>query len=84
MNIQNQIHINQNFHLEDMRLVSRHQVSKVYDKLMERLNALSAINEMLADCSSTSLDAGKLYFLFSQQEENLNEVLTDLENLMTK
>ncbi|MDK4624578.1 hypothetical protein [Kingella kingae] len=84
MNIQNQIRINQNINLDDMGLASRHQVGKVYDKLMARLNALSAINEMLADCSSTRLDAGKLYFLFSQQEENLNEVLTDLENLMTK
>lgn len=84
MNIQNSIHINQHIDLNQLGAVSQRDVGRVYDSLMERVNALSAVVEMLADCQSQSLDAGKMYFLLSGFERDFNEVLVQMEEDLLK
>ena len=54
----------------------------VYDSLLEKINAFSGIVEILAECSGQNLDAGKLFFLLSQQEREFNDVLVQLERLI--
>ena len=81
MNINSQIHINPT--LSEQTHISIEDLSRLYDIFMTRLNAFSAINEILAECGSTSLDAGKLYFLLSNIETNFNDVLIEMEQMLT-
>ena len=49
---------------------------------MESLNAFSAIVDILAECGSTTLDAGKLYWLLHRQEACFNDTLSELEQFI--
>ena len=88
MNISNTVSIKQDINLNDLGLlrradaVAKADVAAVYDTLLEKLHAFSALVEILAKSASTSLDANKLFFLILQQEASFNAVLTDLENLI--
>ena len=75
MNVQNTISISQTI----KHGIERKAAVAVYDSLLEKINAFSGIVEILAECSGQNLDAGKLFFLLSQQEREFNDVLVQLE-----
>ena len=79
MNISN--NINQTADGE-VGLVPRGEIAAIYDRYMESLNAFSAIVDILAECGSTTLDAGKLYWLLHRQEACFNDTLSELEQFI--
>lgn len=83
MNISNNITLNINQTADnEAGLVPRGEIAAIYDRYMESLNAFSAIVDILAECGSTTLDAGKLYWLLHRQEARFNDTLSELEQFI--
>lgn len=83
MNISNNITINLNQTADgEAGLVPRGEIAAIYDRYMESLNVFSAIVDILAECGSTTLDAGKLYWLLHRQEACFNDTLSELEQFI--
>ena len=83
MNISNNITLNINQTADgEADLVPRGEIAAIYDRYMESLNAFSAIVDILAECGSTTLDAGKLYWLLHKQELHFNDTLSELEQFI--
>ena len=83
MNISNNITLNINQTVDgEAGLVPRGEIAAIYDRYMESLNAFSAIVDILAECDSTTLDAGKLYWLLHRQEACFNDTLSELEQFI--
>ena len=83
MNISHNITLNLNQTADsEAALVPRSEIAAVYDCYMENLNAFSAIVDILAECGSATLDAGKLYWLLHKQELHFNDTLSELEQFI--
>ena len=83
MNISNNITLNLNQTADgEASLVPRNEIAAIYDRYMESLNAFSALVDILAECGSTTLDAGKLYWLLHRQEACFNDTLSELEQFI--
>ena len=85
MNISNNITLNQTIGAAPAAQtdsVPRGEIAAIYDRYMESLNAFSAIVDILAECGSTTLDAGKLYWLLHRQEAYFNDTLSELEQFI--
>ena len=83
MNISNNITLNINQTADgEAGLVPRSEIAAIYDRYIESLNAFSALVDILAECGSITLDAGKLYWLLHKQELHFNDTLSELEQFI--